>query len=245
LQQTSQTSQIDLAKLRVEKFKTDSNTKRVIQSNVESLQRNLENALPAIMTELRASPENLASTFKLYRNLDALYDVLRSVTESAGAFGSKDDFQSLSNDITNLEPPGRACLGQGERAWAAAHAGARPAGGGQFCTAKENRCRRQRAGKETGQKEGARQAKIHNRHSSQQTAIACRTGSPGLRRRACTHPSAPDFLSDCKDLHRAGYSLRPTGRNVPSSYAGIAGELNSHAPSFPVVPYRSGGGRCS
>ena len=31
--------------------------------------------LPAIIGELRAAPESLVSTFKLYRNLDALYDV--------------------------------------------------------------------------------------------------------------------------------------------------------------------------
>ena len=108
LQQTSQTTQIDLAKLRVDKLKTDSNTKKEIESNVESLQRNLQNALPAIIGELRASPENLTITFKLYRNLDALYDVFRSVAESAGAFGSKDDFQSLDNDLNNLERSRRA-----------------------------------------------------------------------------------------------------------------------------------------
>ena len=50
-----------------------------------------------------ASPENLPSTFKLYRNLDALYDVLISVVESAGAFGSKDEFQSLQNDLSGVE----------------------------------------------------------------------------------------------------------------------------------------------
>ena len=42
-------------------------------------------------------------SFKLYRNLDALYDVFSSVVESAGAFGSKDEFKSLGNDMTGLE----------------------------------------------------------------------------------------------------------------------------------------------
>jgi hypothetical protein len=103
LEQASQAAQTDLGKLRIEKWKTDSNSKRQTQSNVESIQRNLQSALPGMITELRGSPEGLASTFKLYRNLDALYDVFRSVVESAGAFGSKDDFQSLSNDIAALE----------------------------------------------------------------------------------------------------------------------------------------------
>ena len=103
LEQASQTAQGNLSKLRIEHWKTDANTKRQTQADVESIQRNLQGALPAIITELRSSPENLPSTFKLYRNLDALYDVLVSVVESAGAFGSKDEFQSLQNDLSSVE----------------------------------------------------------------------------------------------------------------------------------------------
>jgi len=103
LEQTSQSTQLDLARLRIEKWKTDGNTKRTTQEDVESLQRNLKNALPEIVSRLRSSPENLAATFELYRNLDALYGVFSSVVESAGAFGSRDEFQSLQNDLSALE----------------------------------------------------------------------------------------------------------------------------------------------
>jgi len=108
LEQASQTTQVDLAKLRIERWKTDSATKKQTDADVQSIQRNLENALPAVINELRSSPENLTATFKLYRNLDALYDVLTSVVESAGAFGSKDDFQSLQNDLNAIEKSRRA-----------------------------------------------------------------------------------------------------------------------------------------
>src|SRR2546422_5717574 len=90
LEQASQAAQADLAKLRIEKWKADGGTKRQTQSNVQSLERNLQSALPEIVGQLRNSPENLTSTFKLYRNLDAVYDVFSSVVESAGAFGPKD-----------------------------------------------------------------------------------------------------------------------------------------------------------
>jgi hypothetical protein len=63
----------------------------------------LQGALPEIIGQLRSAPESLPVTFKLYRNLDALYDVLGNVTEGAGAFGSKDDLQSLSNDLSLFE----------------------------------------------------------------------------------------------------------------------------------------------
>jgi hypothetical protein len=103
LEQASQGAQGDLSKLRIEKWKTDSSNKRQTASNVESIQRNLHSALPAMITELRGSPESLPTTFKLYRNLDALYDVFSSVVELAGAFGSKDEFQSLDNDLSVIE----------------------------------------------------------------------------------------------------------------------------------------------
>jgi len=108
LEQASQTSQVDLAKLRIERWKTDATTKKQTDADVQSIQRNLETALPAVISELRNSPENLTSTFKLFRNLDALYDVLTSVVESAGAFGSKDEFQSLQNDLNAIEKSRRA-----------------------------------------------------------------------------------------------------------------------------------------
>jgi hypothetical protein len=103
VKQTAQNMQADLEKTRIDRWKTDSSTKRQTQANVESIQRNLQSALPDIISQLSNSPEDLAASFKLYRNLDALYDVFGSVVESAGAFGSKDEFQSLSNDMTGLE----------------------------------------------------------------------------------------------------------------------------------------------
>jgi hypothetical protein len=103
LQQTAQSIQADLSKLRIDKWKTDGSTKRQTQGNVDSLKRNLQSALPDLIAQLNSAPEDVAASFKLYRNLDALYDVFGSVVESAGAFGSKDEFQSLSNDMSGLE----------------------------------------------------------------------------------------------------------------------------------------------
>ena len=103
LDATSKTTQADLTRLRIEHWKTDGSTKKQTLNDVESVQRNLQNALPEMIGQLRNSPEDLPATFKLYRNLDALYDVLGGVVESAGAFGSKDDFQSLSNDLSGFE----------------------------------------------------------------------------------------------------------------------------------------------
>jgi hypothetical protein len=108
VKQTSASIQGDLAKTRIEKWKTDSSTKRQTQANVDSVQRNLQSAMPEILSQVGNSPEDLAASFKLYRNLDALYDVFGSIVESAGAFGSKDEFQSLQNDMSGLESARRS-----------------------------------------------------------------------------------------------------------------------------------------
>lgn len=103
LEDTSKNTQSDLQKMRIEKWKADSSYKKQALGNVDSIQRNLQGALPEIIGQLRSAPESLPATFKLYRNLDALYDVLGSVVEGAGAFGSKDDLQSLSSDLSAFE----------------------------------------------------------------------------------------------------------------------------------------------
>src|SRR5207248_3964346 len=95
LEQTSQNSAADLKALRVDRWKTDGNTKRQEQSDVESLLRNLQNALPGLVNELRNSPEDMAATFKLYHNLDSLHYVISAVAVTAGAFGPKGDYQAL------------------------------------------------------------------------------------------------------------------------------------------------------
>ena len=112
LKTTSTAMQGDLERMRIERWKTDASNKRQTQANVDSIRRNLQSALPEIMAQVSTSPEDLAASFKLYRNLDALYDVFGSIVESAGAFGSKDEFQSLSNDMSGLESARRA---MGER----------------------------------------------------------------------------------------------------------------------------------
>ncbi len=103
MRQTSQNIDADLGKLRIEKWKADSGTKRDVLGNVESVRRNLQSALPELITQLSNSPEDIAASFNLYRNLDALYDVFGQVVEAAGALGSKDEYQNLSNDMSSLQ----------------------------------------------------------------------------------------------------------------------------------------------
>jgi hypothetical protein len=103
LQQASQSIAVDLAKLRIDKWKTDSSVKKQAQGDVESLSRNVQDAMPGLIDAVRNSPEDIAATFKLYHNLDALHDVLSSVAETAGAFGPREQYQPLANDANNID----------------------------------------------------------------------------------------------------------------------------------------------
>jgi hypothetical protein len=108
LQQASQSAQDNLSHLRIDKWKTDSGTKRQTEADSQSILRNLQDALPTMLTDLKNSPENLALTFKVYRNLDALYDVMSSLTETTGAFGGKEEYQALTRDLGDIESSRRA-----------------------------------------------------------------------------------------------------------------------------------------
>ena len=103
LDQVSRSAVTNLGRVRVDKWKVDSRDKDQARNNIESLQRNMTSALPSLMQQVRSNPGSLAASVKLYRNLNVLYDVLTSITESAGAFGSKDDYNALANDTANLD----------------------------------------------------------------------------------------------------------------------------------------------
>jgi hypothetical protein len=119
LDQTARQTVVDLRRVRVDKWKADSNSKEQGRTNVESLQKNLSAALPSLMQQVQSNPESLAPALKLYRNLNVVYDVLASVTESTGAFGSKDDYQALASDTSNVDQVRRNIADQLEQMAAA------------------------------------------------------------------------------------------------------------------------------
>jgi hypothetical protein len=101
--QAAQSTAASLKSIRIDKWKTDSSTKQQAQQNAESLSRNMTAALPGMIQQVRANPGSVAAQFKLYRNLNALYDVLSMMTEAAGAFGQKNDYQTLSNELGTFD----------------------------------------------------------------------------------------------------------------------------------------------
>ncbi len=119
LLQVSQNIVSDISRVRMDKWKTDERYKDQAKANADSLQRNLSAALPTLVQAVRANPNSMAASVKLYRNLNAVYDVLVSFSESAGAFGSKEDYNALGRDTANFDNIRRALADQVEQMAAA------------------------------------------------------------------------------------------------------------------------------
>jgi hypothetical protein len=108
LEQSTRQTALDLARLRIDKWKTDSGTREQAQSNAQSLMSNMTNALPGMLTAARNAPTSLTANLKLYRDLNVLYEVLSPLADSAGAVGSKEEYQELAADTQLLEASRRS-----------------------------------------------------------------------------------------------------------------------------------------
>lgn len=103
LERAAQQTANDVGRLSIKKWKTDSAYKQSSQHDADTIQGNVNGQLAQLLTQVRSNPDNVATVFKLYRNVDALYDVLKTLAESAGAFGSKNEFDALSSDAQSLQ----------------------------------------------------------------------------------------------------------------------------------------------
>ncbi len=108
LEQSTRQTALDLARLRIDKWKADGATRDQAQSNAQSLMSNMTNALPGMLTAARNTPTSLTANLKLYRDLNVLYEVLSPLADSAGAVGSKDEYQELEADTQLLEASRRS-----------------------------------------------------------------------------------------------------------------------------------------
>jgi hypothetical protein len=99
LQVVASQAAIGIGELHIEKWKAGSAAKSAAQSDADSVQRNLTSALPGLIDAVRSSPDDVNAQFKLYRNLNALYDVFNTLTEATRVFGQKSEYATLSQQL--------------------------------------------------------------------------------------------------------------------------------------------------
>lgn len=103
IDQAAESTNLDLARLRIEKWKADGSVKQEAQHNTASLERSLSAALPELTGKARNSPGDVVALFHLYRTVGAVYDVLSNVAETAGAFGQKSEYEQLALDVQRFD----------------------------------------------------------------------------------------------------------------------------------------------
>ena len=99
LQAVASQAAVDIGRLRIEKWKANSNAKSAAQADADSVQRNLTSALPGLIDAARSAPEDVNAEFKLYRNVNVLYDVFGTLTEATRVFGQKGEYDTLSQQL--------------------------------------------------------------------------------------------------------------------------------------------------
>lgn len=99
------------AGLNVRKWKAPGSVRSSVQEDVNSIQRDLGSTLPSLLATADAAPASVPPTFAVYRNIDALYDVLLRVAQTADLAAPEGEARSLADSLQQLESA-RSALGQ-------------------------------------------------------------------------------------------------------------------------------------
>ena len=91
-----------LDSVNVPKWKAPGDVRQTTMSDVDSMQRDVADTLPNLINTALADPAKISPAFSVYRNVDALYDVLLRVSETAQLAGSN-DARLLEDQRTALE----------------------------------------------------------------------------------------------------------------------------------------------
>src|SRR5438270_12831501 len=76
IEQWARNAEVDIARLRIDKWKTDGSNKQQAQATADSISRNLRAGLPEVVQKARTAPADIGAQFQLYRNVTLLYEFL-------------------------------------------------------------------------------------------------------------------------------------------------------------------------
>jgi hypothetical protein len=97
-----------LAGLSVSRWKAPGEVRSVTQRDIDSIQNDLSSTLPPLLSQANTPPPSVAGYFAVYRNIDAVYDVLLRVSETATLAGPQNDATNLQDALANLESARRS-----------------------------------------------------------------------------------------------------------------------------------------
>lgn len=97
-----------LDSIRLEKWKTSSTIRQGAEANLQSVRRDLDSNLPSLLHAADESPASLPAVLPAASNLNALYDVVLRVAETARVAAPSRQSGDLDAALANLEQARRA-----------------------------------------------------------------------------------------------------------------------------------------
>src|SRR5262249_57625664 len=71
-----------------------------VKKVADSRSRNLTQAVPGLIGEVKSSRGSVSATFRLYHNINVVYEYLNSLTDAAASLGRKEEFDPLNRDAS-------------------------------------------------------------------------------------------------------------------------------------------------
>jgi len=111
LQRISSATTSDIGNLRIDKWGAGwkiwkgrgGQKKEDMEHVAATLQKNLTDAIPSLSKDVQAAHGSISTTFKLYRDVDVVYNYLGRLSEAAEANGKKEEYGPLSDDVAAME----------------------------------------------------------------------------------------------------------------------------------------------
>ncbi len=114
-----------LGNLRLDKWKAPAQVREEARTNIGSLGRDLDGTLPGLLATADAAPGAVSQNLPVFRNVDALYDVLLRVVQTADLSAPAGDSDALHGALATLEDARRSLGDQLQAAAAASEAQAK------------------------------------------------------------------------------------------------------------------------
>ncbi|WP_158751775.1 hypothetical protein [Acidobacterium sp. S8] len=92
-----------MAGLNISRWKAPGEVRSATQDNTTSIQHDLSNTLPGLLATADAAPTQVSAVFPVYRNIDALYDVLLRVSQTAELAAPQNEANSVADALHTLE----------------------------------------------------------------------------------------------------------------------------------------------
>jgi len=97
-----------IASVNLDKWKASNAIRDEADSNLRSVERDMDSTLPGLVSAADGAPDSTAKTIPVFRNVDALYDVMLRIDAAARLAAPKDQLSALDQALTSVSDARRA-----------------------------------------------------------------------------------------------------------------------------------------